>query len=210
MINESKDRQLGQKTIHRLHLCTWICRIPSCCLAAGWIKAVIFAQDSTPIDMQDIILHLGSNLGLRHQHLLCAKRLLAERLGLEIASSGCYETSAWGVENQRPFLNLALHYQTTLSPQAALKLALNIENEMGRQRNQKWGTRSIDIDLIFYADQVIREEALTIPHPWMQERRFVLVPLTDIVPHWQHPVFQKTVAELLVSCTDQGSVKRVY
>jgi 2-amino-4-hydroxy-6-hydroxymethyldihydropteridine diphosphokinase len=160
--------------------------------------------------MQDIILHLGSNLGLRHQYLLSAKRLLAARLGVEIASSGCYETSAWGLENQRPFLNLALHYQTTLSPQEALRLVLSIENEIGRQRNQKWGARSIDIDLVFYADQVIKEEALTIPHPWMQARRFVLVPLAEIIPHWQHPVLQQSVHQLLINCPDHGRVTRVY
>jgi 2-amino-4-hydroxy-6-hydroxymethyldihydropteridine diphosphokinase len=160
--------------------------------------------------MQDIILHLGSNSGLRHQYLLSAKRLLTNYLGTEIASSGCYETSAWGLENQRSFLNLALHYQTALSPQEALKMVLSIENEIGRQRNQKWGSRCIDIDLIFYADRVINEQHLVLPHPWMQARRFVLVPLADIIPHWRHPVLQQTVAALLVSCTDDGKVTRVY
>ncbi len=160
--------------------------------------------------MQDIILHLGSNLGLRNRHLLNAQALLQKRLGVEFACSGCYETSAWGVEEQRSFLNIALHYQTSLSPWQALTTALEIENEIARQRNQKWGNRCIDIDLIFYSDMVFDHPKLTLPHPWMQERRFVLQPLFDIIPNWQHPILHKSIAELLVACTDKGTVVRVY
>ena len=105
--------------------------------------------------MQDIILHLGSNLGTRHRFLLSARALLCKRLGVEMTSSGCYETSAWGLEDQRAFLNIALHFRTTLSPWQALTTAQEIENEIGRQRNQKWGNRCIDIDLIFYSDMVL-------------------------------------------------------
>lgn len=159
--------------------------------------------------MHNIILHLGSNLGLRHQYLLKARHLLSEHLGKELASSACYETSAWGVEDQSAFLNIALHFQTQLTPQQALKLVLGIENEIGRQRIQKWGERCIDIDIIFYDDQIIDEEHLIIPHPWMQERRFVLIPLIDIIPDWVHPALGKTVEQMLQQCTDQGSVVRV-
>lgn len=160
--------------------------------------------------MQDIIVHLGSNLGLRHRYLLQARRLLSRRLGREIVCSGCYETSAWGLEDQRSFLNMAVHYQTRLAPLDALQLVLEIENEIGRQRNQKWGTRCIDIDLIFYSQQVINTEKLIVPHPLMQSRRFVLIPLAEIIPNWQHPVLQQTVHQLLANCPDPGSVIRVY
>ena len=159
--------------------------------------------------MPKTILHLGSNIGLRNQHLQDARALLAQHLGRERKVSACYETSAWGLENQRDFLNQAVTFKTKRSPEEVLAIALEVENQLGRQRVQKWGERLIDIDVISYGKKIIDTENLIIPHPWMHERRFVLVPVAEIAPKKKHPMLRKRVRDLLEDCTDQGWVRRV-
>ncbi|PSR12211.1 MAG: 2-amino-4-hydroxy-6-hydroxymethyldihydropteridine diphosphokinase [Bacteroidetes bacterium] len=159
--------------------------------------------------MNQLILHLGSNQGLRHHQLLRARQLLRTRIGPEIRCSSCYETSAWGLEDQAPFLNIALLLDSPLSALEVLGVCQAIENEMGRQRSVHWGPRNIDIDIIAYNDAVIQTPRLTLPHPHLQNRRFVLVPLAEMLPNWQHPVLHKTASELLEECPDEGAVVRV-
>lgn len=159
--------------------------------------------------MHDLILHMGSNIGQRNRNLSAARELLQQQLGQELEVSSVYETSAWGLKNQRDFLNQAIHLRTTHTALDALNIALSIETKLGRQRKRKWGERIIDIDLIFYDQLVLHLPALRIPHPLMQDRRFVLAPLAEIIPEWQHPVLQDTVSHLLADCSDRGWVRRV-
>lgn len=148
-------------------------------------------------------------MGLRNQYLQDARQLLERRVGKVKAASAVYETGAWGIEDQRDFLNQAFRLKTKLPPEEVLAVALEIEKELGRQRKQKWGERIIDIDLIFYGKRIVDTPQLTLPHPWLQERRFVLVPLAEIIPKWKHPILGSKVKSLLKKCQDEGWVNRV-
>ena len=156
------------------------------------------------------ILHLGSNLGYRHRNLLLARTLLQDRLGQEIICSSCYETSAWGVEDQAAFLNIASIFHTALNAEEVLSVCLAVETAMGRIRHQHWGPRLIDIDVLAYNEEICDTAQLTLPHPRLSERRFVLVPLAEIAPSWLHPEVHLSATELLVKCEDQGTVIKVY
>lgn len=156
--------------------------------------------------MNQLILHLGSNQGERHLFLGDAILSINRQVGIVVNASDIYETAAWGNTQQADFLNIACLVHTELSPFEVLAETQAIEQILGRQREEHWGPRTIDIDLIFYNDDVIRESQLEIPHPFLAERRFVLQPLADLAPNWQHPVLRKNVAQLLVECEDEGEV----
>ncbi|AQG81281.1 2-amino-4-hydroxy-6-hydroxymethyldihydropteridine diphosphokinase [Spirosoma montaniterrae] len=153
-----------------------------------------------------VTLLLGANLGNRVATLRRAAELLAERVGPVMAQSGLYETAPWGVLDQPAFLNQVLVLETSLEPEAVLDQTQYIERELGRVRLEKWGARTIDIDLLYYGQQVIQTERLTVPHPYLHQRRFTLVPLAEVAPAFVHPVLGKTNAELLAECTDAGEV----
>lgn len=158
--------------------------------------------------MNQIILHLGSNIGYRNAQLRQARHLLGDVLGAELAASAIYETSAWGLEAQRPFLNVALRYQSAIHPDALLAATQGIERQMGRQKATRWGSRNIDIDILYVGDCVLHTPHLTLPHHLLAQRRFVLVPLMDIAPTWLHPVLGLDTRALLDACTDAGRVVR--
>jgi 2-amino-4-hydroxy-6-hydroxymethyldihydropteridine diphosphokinase len=131
----------------------------------------------------DAYLGLGSNLGDRAANLDEATRRLGSAAGTAVvARSGVYETPPWGDADQPPFLNAALRIETSLSPLELLDLALSTERDLGRVRTRRWGPRTIDIDLLAYDDLGIADERLTLPHPRLFERAFVLVPLAEIAP----------------------------
>ncbi len=155
-----------------------------------------------------VYLLLGSNLGDRVGVLLKAQQEISARVGTVIKSSSIYETLAWGIENQPAFLNQVLLIETFLTPQELLITINKIEQDLGRIRHQKWGERLIDIDILYYENQIIDEEHLKIPHPEIINRRFTLVPLVEIAADFVHPALDKTQEELLEVCRDELEVKK--
>ena len=153
-------------------------------------------------------LLIGGNLGDRKQNLLTAISLINEQCGTLTRSSSIYETEAWGKTDQPSFLNQALEISTSLNARQLIRKTLKIEKEMGRVRKEKLGPRIIDIDILFFEDEIHDLRFLKIPHPEMQNRRFVLVPLSEINSTLQHPVLKKTIAELLEECPDNLEVKK--
>lgn len=158
--------------------------------------------------MHTAFLLMGGNLGNRLENLTKAKTLLAQQCGTITAVSAIYETAAWGREAQPSFLNQAIELQTLSKPYALLQGLLDVEKSLGRERNEKWGPRLIDIDILFYDDVVIDLPDLKIPHPGLHLRRFALTCLADIAPDVIHPLFQKSILQLLQECTDPLDVHK--
>ncbi|MCC6725064.1 MAG: 2-amino-4-hydroxy-6-hydroxymethyldihydropteridine diphosphokinase [Saprospiraceae bacterium] len=151
-------------------------------------------------------LLLGGNLGDRHANLAAARKLIGQRVGTVVKSSSLYETQPWGKTDQPDFLNQALEVATDLKPEEVLKDILNIEKELGRQREDKWSARTIDIDILFYDAKTLKTKDLTLPHPHLHERNFALVPMLEIAPNKQHPIFKKTIEELYEASEDDLDV----
>jgi len=159
--------------------------------------------------MQDrVYLSLGSNVGDREDHLRGAITRL-ESIARVISVSSFYETEPMEVTNQPWFLNCAVKVETTKMPKQLMAAILEIEQEMGRLRTMKKGPRTIDIDILLFGDAVVDSPELTIPHPAMHERRFVLEPLAEIAPEARHPVFKKTVSEMLDALPGGQTVRKL-
>lgn len=154
-------------------------------------------------------LLLGSNEGNRINWLKQAIDELAQSCGAILKRSSVYETAAWGLEEQPDFLNLVLKLKTQHTPDKLLYHIQQIEQRLGRQRKVKWGQRTLDIDILFYGNQIIHTPHLSIPHPYLQERRFTLAPLQEIAPRFVHPVLKKTIAALLKECKDPLEAKKL-
>jgi 2-amino-4-hydroxy-6-hydroxymethyldihydropteridine diphosphokinase len=160
--------------------------------------------------MTMLYLLLGGNLGDKKKIFEEARELLGERIGKISALSAVYETEPWGFESDDIFWNQVLKMETELSPKEVLGKTQEIEHDLGRIRKEKqFSSRIIDIDILFYGDQIINENDLIIPHPRIQERKFTLVPLCEIAPELVHPVLKKSIGQLLKECTDQLKIKLV-
>lgn len=153
--------------------------------------------------MNDIFLGLGTNLGERDENLQRAVDGLAAEMAVT-AVSPVYETPPWGITDQPDFFNICVAGQTTQPPHDLLAFIKQLEQELGREPTYRWGPRLIDIDLLFYDDKTIDDGPLTVPHPRLHERAFVLAPLADIAPDFVHPVRHQTVAEMLSQVDDSG------
>jgi 2-amino-4-hydroxy-6-hydroxymethyldihydropteridine diphosphokinase len=150
---------------------------------------------------------IGSNLGDRRNNLESAISRIGEETGIIKGISSLYETEPWGFETENYFLNMVVKVNTPLEPKELLESLLVIEKDMGRIRNNKdYSSRIIDLDILFYEDFIIAEGGLTIPHPHIHNRRFVLVPMAEIAPGFVHPVLNKTIISLLGLCHDNSRV----
>jgi 2-amino-4-hydroxy-6-hydroxymethyldihydropteridine diphosphokinase len=159
--------------------------------------------------MNSVFLLLGSNLGDMPLLLQTAIVEIAERVGPLLDKSALYETQSWGKTGEPDYLNQVVFLKTELSANNVLKEILEIEAGMGRKRYEKWGSRLIDIDILFYNDEIIKENGLEIPHPQLHNRRFTLEPLAEIAPDLVHPLLNKTISDLKKELTDSLVVKKL-
>lgn len=158
-----------------------------------------------------VFLGLGSNVGERHKFMNQAVAELKNMQGVRMVwASSVYETEPYGKTDQQKFLNAALEIETELAPPALLKEVKEIEHRLGRTMAEKWGPREIDIDILLYDGVVYNDEALTVPHPELEHRKFVLVPLREIAPDLVHPVNGMTITELSRACQDGRVVKTSF
>ena len=150
-----------------------------------------------------VYIALGTNLGNRKTNLNAAIESLPPDVNV-LAESHIYETPPWGYEDQPAFLNMVVKAETDLEPEPLLQYLKQLEVELGRESNFRWGPRLIDLDILFYDDQIIDTPPLVIPHPRLHERGFVLVPLMDVAPDIVHPVIEKKISALLAEVDAQG------
>jgi 2-amino-4-hydroxy-6-hydroxymethyldihydropteridine diphosphokinase len=158
--------------------------------------------------MNTAYLLIGGNLGDRAAYLALAVQHISALCGFVTSTSSIYETAAWGNTNQPAFYNQAIKLDTALSPEALLQALLAIELDMGRVREEKYGPRTIDLDILMINNIVVDTPMLTIPHPQLHNRRFALLPLNEIAPALHHPVLDKTIHELLLNCPDTLDVQK--
>ncbi|AMR32086.1 2-amino-4-hydroxy-6-hydroxymethyldihydropteridine pyrophosphokinase [Mucilaginibacter sp. PAMC 26640] len=159
--------------------------------------------------MINVFLLLGSNLGNRQLFLQEAIRQIQKEITPVLKLSSVYETQSWGKTNLPDYLNQVILLQTSLTARALLNKILAIETELGRLREEKWGSRTIDIDILFYGDDVVNEPGLIIPHPELHNRSFTLAPLAEIAPELVHPLLNSSILTLKLALKDDLMVKKL-
>jgi len=158
--------------------------------------------------MNKAYLLLGSNMGNSQQKLMIAIKNISRQVGYIIRESKLYTTAAWGNTDQPDFLNQVIIVETKLTALQTIDIILGIEEKMGRVRTKKNAPRIIDIDILFFNKEIIAEKNLDVPHPQIENRRFVLIPLNELSPNFKHPVTHKTIHQLLNDCADTLDVKK--
>lgn len=159
--------------------------------------------------MNKVYLLLGSNMGDPATLLATARKNISEQVGAIYRSSNIYQTAAWGKTDQPDFLNQVLVLTSALSAESCLETILHIEEKMGRIRTVKNAPRVIDIDILYFNKDLIELPHLVVPHPAIQDRRFVLIPLNEISPSFIHPKLKKNNHQLLLECKDPLNVKKI-
>lgn len=162
---------------------------------------------STQMKNNEVFIALGTNLGDRTKNLKKAIHEIELKVGVIIKQSSVYETKPWGKTNQPDFYNQVILVHSNKTPEECLLTLSGIEKQMGRKRDEKWGARIIDLDLLYMNDSIIETDKLSLPHPGIAQRRFVLVPLVEIAPDFIHPLLQKNQRQLLNECPDLLEVK---
>lgn len=157
---------------------------------------------------EKVFLGIGSNLGNRVENIHTAIKLIGILCGTVNARSSIYQTAAWGRTDQPDFLNQVIELSSFLTPQELLLALLGIEVKMGRTRDQKWGARIIDLDILYFDNLILVSNELIVPHPHIANRRFVIEPLCEIAPAFIHPVLKKSNSILLKECDDSLSVEK--
>ncbi len=160
--------------------------------------------------MNKAFLSLGTNMGDKKNNLRNAMDMIAKQAGTIDKISSVYKTAPWGVTDQPEFYNMVVSIWSEMTAHELLHVVLNIENKMGRIRKRKMGERIIDIDILLFENKIIDEQDLKVPHPYMHQRNFVLVPLHEIAPQIVHPVLIKTIEELLQVSNDELQVNKIY
>jgi 2-amino-4-hydroxy-6-hydroxymethyldihydropteridine diphosphokinase len=159
------------------------------------------------MEKHQVVLLIGGNMGDRHYYLTQAVSQLEACFNL-IRKSGIYETAAWGGNSSGSYLNQALLMQTNTPADQVLEMIQKIELNLDRKREKRWGNRTMDIDIIYFDDVTLETPHLKIPHPLLQERRFVLLPLVEIIPEYIHPIYKIDQRELLSRVKDASSVNK--
>ena len=158
---------------------------------------------------ESVFVLLGSNLGDRELLVNQACRMMGERCGEIVAKSRLFESEPWGFQSEHWFLNMVVRLATPLSPDALMQELLNIEKELGRDRtvqHEGYVSRPMDLDILYYGDEIIDTQLVIVPHPRLHQRRFTLLPLCDVAPDFVHPTIKKTNLQLLDECQDSGKV----
>lgn len=148
-------------------------------------------------------------MGKSQKQIEVAKKHISKKMGIILRSSSYYSTSAWGNTNQPDFLNQVIIINNKLNPEDSMVTILDIERKMGRIRTKKNAPRIIDIDILFYNKEIINTKNLIVPHPLMQDRNFVMHPLNELSPNFVHPVLNKNIHSLFLSCKDQLAVNKI-
>lgn len=160
--------------------------------------------------MKKVFLGIGTNLGNREASLKGAIECINESIGTVVSTSSVYETEPWGFSSDDQFLNMVVEVETVLKPSGLLGRMLMIEAKMGRLRSgEGYSSRLIDLDILLFGNIVMNTKSLVIPHPRLHERKFVLVPLSEIAPDVVHPVLKKDIKTLLKECTDKSKVLKI-